>query len=194
MWLIAGLGNPGKHYQHNRHNIGFMIIDELAQQADDTSFVNRHGGLLLKTSLKQQRVLLFKPMEYMNRSGSAITTLARFHNQTPDQIIVIHDELDFPLGKCRIKIGGGHGGHNGLRSIIQCLNSPDFCRIRVGIGKPTSQNGINNTQMVSNYVLSDFEKKDTETLQLMITLSVDAALKIMTHGVAEAMNQIHSKN
>ncbi|MEM9492219.1 MAG: aminoacyl-tRNA hydrolase, partial [Myxococcota bacterium] len=140
MWLVAGLGNPGAKYQRNRHNIGFRVVDELARRHLDSGFRGNLGAEvaagMLSIAGRNYKVQLAKPMEFMNRSGLALSRLARYYDIEPEAIVVVHDEIDIEFGRLKLKSGGGHGGHNGLRSIIQQLGSREFIRVRVGVGRP----------------------------------------------------------
>ena len=194
MWMIVGLGNPGTKYERNRHNIGFRVVDELAR---------RHGfGALRASKLgadtatgmldvggQRHKVLLVKPMEYMNLSGFAVQRTAQFHDVDVEQIVVIHDEIDLDFARLRVKAGGGHGGHNGLRSMVEQLGSSEFQRVRVGVGKPGGAGGKD----VAGYVLSDFPAALASEVDALITLAASAAETIVGSGVSAAMNQFNSK-
>jgi len=159
MWLIVGLGNPGSKYKDNRHNIGFMAVDEMA----GTSFSpSKFKGDLAEVRKDGQKVLFLKPQTYMNESGQSVGAVARFYKIPTDKIIVLHDELDLKAGELRMKKGGGNAGHNGLKSMQAHLSSPDFWRIRIGIGHPGEKH------LVSNYVLSDFAKAEAPWVEDVI--------------------------
>jgi PTH1 family peptidyl-tRNA hydrolase len=158
MFLLVGLGNPGEKYAQNRHNIGFMVVDELAAREQAGSFKSKQNAMVAEVCLGSQKVMLAKPMTFMNESGQAVGKLARFYKIPPEKIIVFHDELDIPYGAVKVKQGGGHGGHNGLRSIDAHLGTRDYLRVRCGIGHPGDKN------RVSGYVLSDFSKEEQQTL------------------------------
>jgi peptidyl-tRNA hydrolase, PTH1 family len=162
IWLIAGLGNPGRAYTHHRHNAGFMALDALAQGGvwskkfhSDFTEITREG----------EKLLLLKPQTFMNRSGQALRAAADFYKIPPAQIIVLHDDLDLPLGKLRIKQGGGHGGHNGLRDIDAHLG-PDYWRIRLGIGHPGDKDRVHE------YVLSNFAPEERSVMGALLELLV----------------------
>lgn len=148
--LIVGLGNPGQQYEKTRHNVGFFFLDRLLDSCGG-AWVNegRFQGLLASCRFAAHKVVLLKPQTYMNKSGESVGKVARYYKVKPEEILVIHDELDFDEGVVRIKQGGGHAGHNGLRDIISHLGSKDFLRLRVGIGRPSS-----SAVPVANYVLS----------------------------------------
>ncbi|WP_153768061.1 aminoacyl-tRNA hydrolase [Labrenzia sp. CE80] len=162
MRLIVGLGNPGAKYNHNRHNIGFMALDEIHRQNSSFSpWRSRFQGQVAEGRLGSEKVLLLKPSTYMNDSGRAIGEAIRFFKIEPQDIVVIYDELDLPPAKFRMKTGGGHGGHNGLRSISAHIGQ-DYRRLRLGIGHPGDK------KLVSNYVLGDFSKADNDWLEPLL--------------------------
>jgi len=163
MLLIAGLGNPGPRYERNRHNIGFMAVDELVRRHSFGAWRSRFQSMVAEGAVAGEKVLVMKPMTFMNESGRAVGEAVRFYKLEPAQVIVIHDELDLKPGKIRVKRGGGHAGHNGLRSIDAHIGS-DFRRIRVGIGHP------GNKDRVHGYVLTDFAKAE----QPLVERTVDA--------------------
>ncbi|WP_281300300.1 MULTISPECIES: aminoacyl-tRNA hydrolase [unclassified Iodidimonas] len=154
MRLLAGLGNPGNQYADNRHNIGFMAVDEIIRRHLFTPDRPRFSGLVSEGSIDGEKLIIIKPQTYMNESGRAIGEALRYYKLDPSDLIVFHDELDLAPGRMRVKIGGGHAGHNGLRSIISHLGSPDFVRVRLGIGHPGDKD------RVVPYVLSDFAKSE----------------------------------
>ena len=152
MKLLVGLGNPGSQYQGNRHNIGFMAIDAIARQHGITAFRTKHSGSLAEGSIDGEKVMLLKPQTFMNRSGDSVQQVAKFYKIDPTDIIVLYDELDLTSGKVRVKVGGGNGGHNGLRSIDPQIGL-NYKRVRLGIGHPGKEN-------VTHHVLGDFAKAD----------------------------------
>lgn len=158
MWILVGLGNPGAQYQDNRHNIGFLAIDEIANEFSLPAFSKKFEGELTEGRIDGEKVVLVKPMTFMNLSGQCVGKVARFYKVTPNRIIVFHDELDLAPGKVRIKKGGGAAGHNGLKSMDAHLNSQDYHRVRMGIGHPGDKD------RVSGYVLSDFSKDEQQWL------------------------------
>lgn len=180
MTLISGLGNPGTKYENNRHNIGFLVIDQIAK--------NLSLSLTEKSDFKSQftkdnDTLYAKPLTYMNLSGEAISKIKSYYKVENDKIIIIHDDLDLPFGTIKFKVGGSHGGHNGLRSIDSHIGQ-DYIRIRVGIGKPPRK------EMVAHYVLSDFTKDETNNLQDIIIPHIIDAIEAME---ACDINEIKSK-
>lgn len=151
--LLIGLGNPGDTYKGNRHNIGFIILDALAESFNAAPWRKNFNGSWTEIKLGQNRIMLLKPLTYMNNSGNPVADCASFYKISPEDILVIHDELDLPLGKLKVKQGGGHGGHNGIKSIAARLGK-DFYRLRIGIGHPGDKN------QVSDYVLGNFTSEE----------------------------------
>jgi peptidyl-tRNA hydrolase, PTH1 family len=192
MWLLVGLGNPGPKYANNRHNIGFMVIDEIAMRRKADGWKAKFGGEIAQAELvggpEIVRVALLKPMEYMNVSGHAVQRAAAFYQVEPKQVIVIHDEIDLELGRLKLKVGGGHGGHNGLRSIIQELGSPDFARVRCGTGRPGHAKGN-----VSDFVLGDFAKSEQTEVAILIKEAADAVEEMVKKGPLLAMNRFNAR-
>lgn len=157
MWLIVGLGNPGGSYAHNRHNIGFMAADEIVRRHSFSSWRSKYQGQAAEGSIGGEKVMVLKPETYMNLSGQSVAAAARFHKIANANIIVLHDELDLPPAKVRVKKGGGAGGHNGLKSIDAHLGN-DYWRVRLGIGHPGDK------ALVTHWVLGDFAKSDQDWL------------------------------
>jgi len=158
MWLVVGLGNPGKEYEKNRHNIGFMVVDEIFHHHKFLDGGKKYKSLIYSSFVEGEKVLMIKPQTYMNLSGEAVQAAATFYKIHPDNIIVIHDDLDLEPAKVKVKQGGGHGGHNGLRSIDKHLGK-NYFRVRIGIGHPGDKN------QVSNYVLHNFAKSDKDWVE-----------------------------
>jgi PTH1 family peptidyl-tRNA hydrolase len=190
-WLVAGLGNPGSKYERNRHNIGFRVVDELARKHGLPGWSRKLGGPatagLVETPKGREPAVLLKPMEYMNLSGFAVQRLAQFHKIEPEKILVVHDEVDLPFGVVRLKSGGGHGGHNGLRSIIEQLGNK-FARVRVGIGRdpnvPPGKAGD-----TAGWVLSDFPAATAATVDALIAAAGEDIEAVLAVGITAAMNQ-----
>lgn len=185
--LIVGLGNPGGEYEQTRHNAGFWFIDELARQSGvalkpETKFFGEVG----KASIGHKNVYLLKPGEFMNLSGKAIAPLARFYKIPPEKILIVHDELDLEPGNIRLKQGGGHGGHNGLRDAVAKLGSSDFWRLRVGIGHPGNKN------QVSGYVLKRASSDDQRLMDETIDLALREIDRIVGGDINEATKALHS--
>jgi len=181
MFLVVGLGNPGPDYAFNRHNVGQMVIDVLAKRAGQT--LSKHKANALVSGGK---TVLAKPLSYMNTSGGPVANLAKFYGVEPKDIIVIHDELDIPAGEIRIKFGGGHAGHNGLRDIIAALGTNDFIRIRVGIGRPPG------TMATADYVLRNFSSTEKKELPTTLELAADAVEDTISLGLTAAQQRFHT--
>lgn len=159
MFLLVGLGNPGKTYANNRHNIGFMILESLEKFYNTSKFIKKFKSEYLKTNINENIVFLLKPMTYMNDSGIAVKEIKDFYNISINNIIVFHDEIDLNLGDVRIKKGGSHNGHNGLKSIDQFIGK-NYNRVRIGVSRPSKLYEKNINENVSNWVLSDFTLED----------------------------------
>src|SRR5512147_2749116 len=187
MKIIVGLGNSGRKYERTRHNAGFMAIDGLARDLRSEIAQEKHRALLGRIRIGSEETVLAKPQTYMNESGRAVAAIVRAVYATPADLIVIHDELDLPLGSVRVKIGGGHGGHNGLRSVIEHLGSSDFVRVRIGIGRPAT--GIDTV----DYVLSPFPADEKKSLSDAITRVVEAVKTIVLEGPTRAMNMFNQR-
>lgn len=173
--LVAGLGNPGKKYAGNRHNVGFMVLDHLADRLNLTVETRRWGGLYGRTDFaaageKKLDLVLLKPQDFMNCSGDAVCQAARFFKIEADQLLVIHDEIELPFADVRLKKGGGHKGHNGLRHIIEKCGSPDFHRLRVGVDRPQHPD-------VAGYVLADFSPEEKTNLTALLDKSCGLCLE-----------------
>lgn len=157
MWLLVGLGNPGDKYSGNRHNIGFMAIDAIASDYNIGPFRTKHQGLMAEGRIGDHKVVLLKPETYMNESGRSVGPLAKFYKIPPEHIVVFHDELDLQPAKIRVKTGGGNAGHNGLKSLDAHLGTPNYVRVRLGIGHPGDKDRVHG------YVLNDFSKAERES-------------------------------
>lgn len=186
-FVIIGLGNPGKKYDRTRHNAGFMAIDELGQRVQIGLSQEKNHAVIGKGSIASHEAILAKPQTYMNESGRAVAALLRDAYLDACSLIVLHDELDLPLGTVRIKTGGGHGGHNGLRSIIAHIGTADFTRIRIGVGRPAP--GMDS----ADYVLSPFLTEERPTAQEALDKAADAVMAIMSEGMTRAMNLFNQK-
>lgn len=186
--LIVGLGNPGREYESTRHNVGFRWVDELAR-AHKLSFNNeaKFHGLTTRGALHGHELILLKPQTFMNVSGRAVGSLAQFYKITPAEMLVVHDELDLPPGAARLKMGGGHGGHNGLKDIIAHLGSKDFWRLRLGIGHPGERNEV------SDYVLSQARREERELIDEAIQRSLAVANLVIEGKTEAAMLRLHSQ-
>src|ERR687892_1096278 len=177
--LVAGLGNPGREYTGHRHNVGHRVVDELARRHGG-SWRGKFSGDLSELRIGESRVALLKPMTYMNESGRSVGAAVRFFKLPPEQLLVVHDEGDFDLGRLQARHGGGLAGHNGLRSIAQHLKTPEFLRLRVGVGRPER----GDRRPVSDYVLSGFEPD--EDVDALVTRSADAVETILRDGLESA--------
>jgi len=186
VWLVVGLGNPGREYEQNRHNIGFMVADLLADRIGGRFKTHKSRSQVVEGRIGGRRVVLAKPMTYMNLSGGPVAALRQFYKIAPAQVLALHDELDLPFGQVRAKFGGGEGGHNGLRSMSQSLGTKDYARTRFGIGRPPGR------QDPADFVLSDFSSVQRKELDFLIDRAADIAEAIMTNGVEWAQNQFHA--
>jgi len=195
MWLVVGLGNPGAKYARNRHNIGFQVVDALASDHGLPAWKSGKGGEttagVITTERGRERAMLLKPMEFMNLSGFAVQRTADFHHIELDQILVVHDEIDLDFGVVRLKNGGGHGGHNGLRSIMEQLGKGNFARLRMGVGRdPNLPPGAKqNPNGVANWVLGDFPAAQAGALTAMIKAGCEDIQTVLAKGLGPAMNQ-----
>jgi PTH1 family peptidyl-tRNA hydrolase len=193
-WLVVGLGNPGKEYAGNRHNVGFRVADLLASRvgakfgrskrahADvaEGHLANRLGGIG-----GGPRLILMKPLTYMNLSGAPVVSLAQFFKVPVENVIAVHDELDVPFGQVRAKRGGGEGGHNGLRSMSKSLSTKEYARVRFGIGRPPGR------QDPADYVLSDFSPAERKELDFLVDRAADVVEAVILEGVEWAQNKYH---
>ena len=184
--LIVGLGNPGPKYSWTRHNAGFIVLDRFAHLNGIQVSRKNFGGLYGEGDFRGSRLLLLKPETYMNLSGRTVAEALRFHKIAPADIIVIHDELDIPFGQIKLKVDGGHGGHNGLRSLHQELGGGGYSRLRVGIGRPLHGN-------MADYVLTNFDKEEMASLPRLIDAAVEALEMMITEGLAKTMSLYNNK-
>ena len=192
MKLIVGLGNPGKVYAHNRHNVGFRCLNYFAK-CHSIKFERRQCQARIGTGeLGGEKLLLAKPRTFVNLSGKAVRCLVRKYNIPLSDLLVIYDDLDLPLGKIRLRSGGGSGGHKGMGSIISALGSEDFPRIRVGIGRPEVE-GLSNTgeDVIVSYVLSDFTPQEEELIKPIIVTVAEAIACFLTQGMEVAMSKFN---
>ncbi len=187
MKLIVGLGNPGQGYASNRHNVGFACLNHFAGM-QGIRFDKKQGQARIGSGkVAGSQMVLAKPQTYMNRSGQSVSRLVEKFNTTLDDLLVIHDDLDLPLGKIRIRQGGGSGGHKGINSIITELGSQDFLRLRVGIGRPTTSE-LSEADIIA-YVLSDFTPEEKQVIAQVVPRVSEAILCLLTEGLAAAMNK-----
>lgn len=183
MILLVGLGNPGPEYEHNRHNIGFLAVDEIARRHRFPPFRQKFQGDITEGTIAGERVLILKPRTYMNESGRSVAAAAQFYKVGPADIIVLHDELDIPPARLKVKTGGGHAGHNGLRSIDAHMG-PEFHRVRLGIGHPGSKD------LVHNWVLGNFAKADGDWLRDLFDGIAQSADKLVQKDFPGFMNGV----
>ena len=190
-WLLVGLGNPGREYAHNRHNVGFMAVehwlDRQLPAGVGSPWREKFHARTATVSLVGMRVVLLEPQTYMNRSGHSVVAAMQFHRVPPPQIVVVHDELDFDFARLAVKKGGGHGGHNGLRDIMAQLGHGDFLRVRMGIGRPLRGGDV------AGWVLQDFDANDAAALPDLLDRAGHAITALLSRGVAAAMNEINTK-
>lgn len=187
-WLVVGLGNPGPQYEHTRHNIGAMVVDELARRRGESFKSHKANARVAETWTRPggAKLILAKPNSYMNVSGGPVAGLAKFYGVDADHIIVLHDELDIPFDTIKMKIGGGHGGHNGVRDIAKALGTPEFLRVRVGIGRPPGR------QDPADWVLSPFSGDQRTQLPLLVGDSADAVELVGEEGLLSAQQKFHA--
>ena len=183
MWMVVGLGNPGAGYEASRHNVGFRAVEALADRAGITLGRRRYRSLFARGSLHGEELLLVKPLTFMNDSGSAVVAWQQALGLEPVRIIVIHDDLDLPTSQLRVKAGGGHGGHKGVRSIFEALGSADFLRIKVGIGRP--RYGSDPVE----HVLGPFEEAERDEMKMAVEQAAEAVEVLLQDGLEAAMNR-----
>ncbi len=185
--LVVGLGNPGPQYAKTRHNVGFMVADLLAARIGAPFKVHKRSGAEVATGrLAERPVVLAKPRCYMNESGRQVGPLAKFYSIAPGDVIVVHDELDIDFGRVRLKVGGGEGGHNGLRSVANALGSKDFQRVRIGIGRPPGRKDP------AAFVLEPFTAAERTEVPTICELAADATELLVRVGLEPAQNQVHA--
>lgn len=182
-YLIVGLGNPGREYRQNRHNVGFMLLDHLAERLKARFTRMESKALVTKADYQERRLVLAKPQTFMNLSGQAAGALQRYYKVPLDNLLVIYDDVDLPLGTLRLRPDGGSAGQKGMASIIERLGTQKFSRLRIGIGRPPGR------MEAAGYVLQDFSKSELETLQPSLERGVEAVLVFVTKGLVTAMNQ-----
>jgi peptidyl-tRNA hydrolase, PTH1 family len=184
--LVAGLGNPGREYARHRHNLGWMVVDELARRHDG-AWRGKFNGQLAEIRIDGHKVALLKPETFMNDSGRAVQAAAKFFKLDPDAVLVVHDEGDLELGRLQARIGGGAGGHNGLRSIVEHLGTPEFLRLRVGVGRP----GRGDQRKLADYLLADFRPEDDP--EGLVRAAADAVETLDAEGLEAAQRAINAK-
>lgn len=187
MKLLAGLGNPGTRYEGTRHNIGFMVVRHVAEIADLALKRQGYQGLYGVGKVAGVETTLLLPQTFMNLSGASVGAACKSLGVSPGDLVVVHDDIDLPFGALRIKQGGGHGGHNGIRSIAGVLGTPDFARLKVGIGRPSG------SAEVADFVLSSFQSSERSRLPELLKLATDAVECLLNQGVQAAMNQFNNR-
>lgn len=192
-WLIVGLGNPGPRYAGNRHNVGAMVADRLADQVRATFRTHRTRALVaegrlgtLRSGVPGPRVVIAKPRTYMNVSGGPVAGLVNYYAIPPQRVLVVHDELDLPFDTLRLKLGGGEGGHNGLRDISKALDTRDYVRLRVGVGRPPGR------MDPADFVLRDFGPTERKALDVILVEAADAVVDVVSEGLTAAQQRLHS--
>jgi len=185
-FLIIGLGNPGREYRHNRHNVGFMALERLASRLGARFRRKQSSALVTDARLGEQRLLLAKPQTYMNLSGGSVASLIRFYHLPLDHLLVCYDELDLPVGALRLRAEGGSAGHNGIQSIIQSIGSQEFPRLRLGIGRAPGR------KAGAAHVLQDFKGEEAGIMDLTLDRAVDAIETFVNEGIIPAMNRFNS--
>ena len=192
MWLVVGLGNPGPAYAAHRHNAGYLVVEELASRMGSTFRSHKTGradvveGRLGMPGAPGPRVVLARPRCYMNESGGPVKALATFYKLEPEQLVVVHDEIDIPFGTLRVKLGGGDNGHNGLRSLRSALGTGDFYRVRAGVGRPPGR------QEVADFVLSNYSTTERKELPFQVDRAADAVESLVIDGLAETQQRFNS--
>lgn len=192
-WLVVGLGNPGPGYTAHRHNVGQLALDELASRIGARFTRHKANAAVAEGRLGARspegagaRLVLAKPASFMNASGGPVSQLMRFYSLAPDRLIVLHDELDIPFDTIRLKVGGGNGGHNGLRDIQSAIGTPDFARVRIGIGRPPGR------QDPADFVLSPFSKAERAALPSLLSDAADATGLLIAEGLVAAQQRFHA--
>ncbi|GLW07287.1 peptidyl-tRNA hydrolase [Microtetraspora sp. NBRC 13810] len=185
-WLVAGLGNPGPEYAGNRHNVGFMVLDELAARAGGRFKAHKARAEVLEGRLAGAPAVLAKPLTFMNLSGGPCKALADFYKVDPARVIVVHDELDIPYGALRAKLGGGDNGHNGLRSISKSIGTRDYLRVRFGIGRPPGR------MDAATFVLRDFVTAEKKDLPFLVDRAADVVESLIGQGLETTQNAFHA--
>ena len=187
-WLVVGLGNPGSDYASTRHNVGQMVLAELADRIPATFRTHKANCMVAegRTGIEGPRLILAKPNSFMNVSGAPVAALVRFFKADPSRLIVVHDDLDIPFDTIRLKQGGGHGGHNGLRDIISATGSADFTRVRVGVGRPPGR------QSAADFVLRDFTSTERSGLPNLLADAADAVDLVARSGLSAAQLRFHT--
>jgi PTH1 family peptidyl-tRNA hydrolase len=189
VWLVVGLGNPGPSYAGHRHNVGYLVADELVTRQGGSWRSHKTGradvveGRVGPLGVEAPRAVLARPRSYMNEIGGPVKALMTFYKVEPDHLVVVHDELDLPFGRMRVKLGGGDNGHNGLRSVRSALGTGDFHRVRIGIGRPSGR------QEVSDFVLSNYSATERKDVPFQVYAAADAVESLVTVGLARTQQE-----
>jgi PTH1 family peptidyl-tRNA hydrolase len=188
-WLVVGLGNPGPEYARTRHNVGQMVLDELASRLGGGFKAHRARAQVLESRLRPggPRLVLAKPTTYMNLSGGPVSGLAKFYGIPPERVVAVHDEIDIPFAALKLKIGGGEGGHNGLRDMSKALGTKDYHRVRVGVGRPPGR------MDAAAYVLKPFSSTEAKELPFLLDDAADAVEALVEQGLLEAQQKYHAR-
>jgi peptidyl-tRNA hydrolase, PTH1 family len=184
--LVAGLGNPGPRHERDRHNVGWMVVEELARRRD-ASFRSKFNGRIAETRFDDERIALLKPETYMNDSGRSISAAARYFKVAPEEVLVVHDDVDLEFGRLQARAGGGLAGHNGLRSISQAFGTSDFLRLRIGVGRP----GRGDRRGVAGFVLAPFDLH--EDRGALVSRAADAVETVVAEGLEEAQRRFNER-
>jgi PTH1 family peptidyl-tRNA hydrolase len=186
-WLIVGLGNPGPSYAGHRHNVGAMVVDELAVRTGGTLRSHRARAAAAEVRVETQRAVIARPLCFMNESGGPVAGLMSFFKIPVENLIVVHDEIDIPFAEVRLKMGGGEGGHNGLRSVTKSVGTRDYLRVRVGVGRPPGR------MDAADYVLHDFSSTERREVPLLVSDAADAVEHLVAQGLVAAQQVWHSR-
>lgn len=188
LWLVVGLGNPGPGYAGNRHNVGQMVVSELAERASATFKTHKTNAQVAEGRLAPggTRFVFAKPQSFMNLSGGPVAQLLRFYSLDASRLVVVHDELDIPFDAVKLKTGGGHGGHNGIRDIVSAIGTGDFTRVRVGVGRPPGR------QSAADFVLQNFSSTERASLPSLVGDAADAVEQVVAEGLTAAQLRFHS--
>jgi len=186
-WLIVGLGNPGAEYAHNRHNVGQMVLDDLAARVGSGFKAHKARAQVVegRLGIGGPRVVLAKPLTYMNVSGGPVAALVKFYDIDPARVVAVHDEIDIPFNTIKLKLGGGEGGHNGLRDISKALSTKDYLRVRVGVGRPPGR------MDTADFVLRDFAGPEKKELPFLVDSAADAVEDLVREGLLAAQQKFH---
>jgi PTH1 family peptidyl-tRNA hydrolase len=187
-WLVVGLGNPGPRYESTRHNVGPLVVDELASRRSEAFRAHKANARVAEAWLRPggAKLILAKPNSFMNVSGGPVSSLAKFYGIDPERVVVVHDELDIPFDTIKLKTGGGHGGHNGVRDVAKALDTPDFPRVRVGIGRPPGR------QDAADWVLDPFGPTERKTLPILVADAADAVEQLVAEGLVATQQRFHA--